>query len=328
MSCAGRGWQGVGELFSKLKNRRAPGGLAGFAFDADGLGVAHIVRDKGRGPRLEGCRYIPCAEEPGRAAAAEDAVRQLGLDRRPAATVIDATAYQLLLVEAPDVQPEELRGAVRWRIKDLIDFHIDDAVIDVFEVPGQHSTGASARLMYAVAARSQAVHTSIRRLDSAGIDLKSIDIPEMCLRNVAALLPEDIEGVALLYLARDYGLIVLTRQHTLYLARRIETGYAQLEAADGAQFEALAGDIVLELQRSLDYYESHYMQAPIGHIAIAPTAVPLAALEAFVADNVSARVAACDLNALLDITAPCDPALQGLCLPAVGAALRVEATAL
>ncbi|HET6656082.1 MAG TPA: hypothetical protein VFH57_07510 [Gammaproteobacteria bacterium] len=291
--------------------------------------MAHIARDKGRGPRLEGCRFIPCAEEPGRTSAAEDAVRQLGLERHPAATVIDATAYQLLLVEAPDVQPDELRGAVRWRIKDLIDFHIDDAIIDVFEVPGQHSTGASARLMYAVAARSQAVHTSIRRLDTADIELKSIDIPEMCLRNVAALLPEDVEGVALLYLARDYGLIVLTRQHTLYLARRIETGYAALDAAaDANEFEALAGGIVLELQRSLDYYESHYTQAPIGTIAVAPTAVPLTQLEEFVAANVSARVIGCDLNTLLEIAAPCDPILQGRCLPAVGAALRVEATPL
>ncbi|HET7371645.1 MAG TPA: hypothetical protein VFK45_12510, partial [Gammaproteobacteria bacterium] len=67
--------------------------MAGFAFDAEGLGVAQVVRDKGRGPRLESCRYVPCAEESGRAAAAEDAVRQLGLDRRPAATVIDTTAY-------------------------------------------------------------------------------------------------------------------------------------------------------------------------------------------------------------------------------------------
>jgi MSHA biogenesis protein MshI len=225
------------------------------------------------------------------------------------------------------VQPEELRSAVRWRIKDLIDFHIDDAVIDVFEVPGQHSTGAGGRLMYAVAARATAVQSSIRRLEDAGMDLRCIDIPEMCLRNVAALLPQDVVGVAFMYLGRDDGFIVLTRQGTLYLARRIETGYAALAAANPEQFDTLASGIVLELQRSLDYYESHYAQASIGHITLAPTVVPLPGLQEFIQSHVSARVNACDLNELLDVAVPCDQALQGHCLPALGAALRAEAAA-
>ncbi|HET7569951.1 MAG TPA: hypothetical protein VFK96_05125 [Gammaproteobacteria bacterium] len=292
--------------------------------------MARIDRDKARRPHLASCRYFPCIDEPGRAAAAEAAMHQLGLQRLKATTVIDAAAYQLLLVETPDVQPDELRGAVRWRIKDLIDFHIDDAAIDVFEVPGQHSTAAGGHLMYAVAARSQAVQTSIRRLEGAGIDLASIDIPEMCLRNVAALLPEDVEGVALLYLARNTGWIVLTRQHTLYLARRIDTGYAEFEAAanDPAQFEALANSIVLELQRSLDYYESHFTQPPVRHVAVAPVAVPLHDLDAFLGRSLNVQVIGCDLNTLLDVDEPCDAELQGRCLPALGAALRVEATAL
>ncbi|HET8552980.1 MAG TPA: hypothetical protein VFM97_10955 [Gammaproteobacteria bacterium] len=317
-------------MLSILKNRRPTTGLAGFAYDADGLGVARIARDKAHRPRLTSCRYLPCNDEPGRAAAAEAATHQLGLQHLKATTVIDATAYQLLLVETPDVQPDELRGAVRWRIKDLIDFHIDDAAIDVFEVPGQHSTAAGGHLMYAVAARSQAVQTSIRRLEGAGVELASIDIPEMCLRNVAALLPEDVEGVALLYLAREAGWIVLTRQHTLYLARRIDTGYAELDAAadDPARFEALASGIVLELHRSLDYYESHFTQPPVGHVAIAPAAVPLHGLEAFLSRSLNVQVIGCDLNKLLDVDEPWDAGLQGRCLPALGAALRVEATAL
>lgn len=313
-------------LFKTIK-RRATNELAGFAFDTDGLGVAHVVRDNMQAPRLEDCRFIPCADDAERLAAAEKASRQLSLDKRNASTVVDADGYQLLLVEAPNVRPDELRGAVRWRIKDLIDFPVDDAIVDVFEVPGQHSSGAGGRLMYAVAARGSAVRDSVRQLEGTGVKLQSVDIPEMCLRNVAALLPEDAEGVALLYLARDYGLIVLTRRGTLYLARRIEVGYAELDAADADGFEALASRIVLELQRSLDYYERHYTQGAIAHVAIAPTTVPLTRLEHFIRDNVGARVVACDLNAVMDVAAPIDLALQGRCLPALGAALRVEEAA-
>ncbi len=52
----------------------------------------------------------------------------------------------------PAACDNELRAAVRWRIKDLIDFHIDDAVIDVFEMPA-HARGGPNRMMYAVKAR-------------------------------------------------------------------------------------------------------------------------------------------------------------------------------
>ena len=64
--------------------------------------------------------------------------------RAPTVSVLDPDSYRLLLVEAPDVPADELRAAVRWRVKDLIDFHVDDAVIDVFEMP-QHARGGRRR---------------------------------------------------------------------------------------------------------------------------------------------------------------------------------------
>ena len=57
--------------------------------------------------------------------------------------------------------PAELRAAMRWRLKDSIDFRVEDAVIDVFDVPDQNR-GGHGRMMYAVAARRSAVdaHTA------------------------------------------------------------------------------------------------------------------------------------------------------------------------
>jgi len=43
--------------------------------------------------------------------------------------------YNLHLVEAPNVEPEELCPAVRWKIKDLLDMKVEDAAIDTFPVP-------------------------------------------------------------------------------------------------------------------------------------------------------------------------------------------------
>ncbi len=252
-------------------------------------------------------------------------------------TVLQPDDYQLLLVEAPDVEPTELRAAVRWRIKDLISFHIDDAVIDVFEIPGQNRPGQP-RMMYTVAARASVIQRRVEWLEHSGLQLDVIDIPEMALRNIAALLPEDVDGVATLCLTEEFGLIVLTRQHTLYLTRRLDIGTRALaeaaaetggEVRDGSRLENLLGNIVLEMQRSLDYYESHYTQAPIGTVMLAPTAEPLPYVSGYLSQNLGARVGDIDLAQLVDdINGTLDRATQAECLLAIGAALRVEGYAL
>lgn len=70
---------------------------------------------------------------------------------RRAVIALPHTAYQLLQIEAPDVDPAELRAAVRWRIKDLIDYHVEDAVVDVIDVPQLEGRSGN-HAMYALSA--------------------------------------------------------------------------------------------------------------------------------------------------------------------------------
>ena len=106
-------------LFKKIFHRqRAESGLA---FGPDRVAIAVMRRD-GRQPVLERCelyyRWIrPPAPRPSRAA-----IQAAGLPRMPVSTVLRPEEYQLALVEAPEVPPAELRAAMRWRLKDTIDF--------------------------------------------------------------------------------------------------------------------------------------------------------------------------------------------------------------
>ena len=138
-----------------------------------------------------------------------------------------------------------------WRVKDLIDFHIDDAVIDVFEVSEEQATGRN-RMMYAVVARSAAVKQRIDALNDAGLNLSVIDIPELAMRNIAALLPEDMGGVGLIYLLGGGGLITISRQGKLYLSRHVDTlqdAEAASQASDAieAPTQSWLDRIVIEL---------------------------------------------------------------------------------
>jgi len=200
-------------------------------------------------------------------------VRERNLKNIPCTGLLRAGDYSLVLVDSPDVPPSEIRSAMRWQIRELIDFHIDDAVIDVFDLPERD--GHSARRMYAVAARRERVLQLISLTNLSGLNLQSIDIPELALRNIAARLPEDAGGVALIALDRQQGLMTVTRQDALYFSRRVDCNTERLLAASEGEdltpaLESLLDGLTIEIQRSLDFYERHFSQSSVAGIVISP----------------------------------------------------------
>jgi MSHA biogenesis protein MshI len=312
-------------LLESLFGRKRIPGLTGLGLHADGVCLARIEHQDGRRPLLAEFDFRPW-EEAG--AAQEKTLARLaadhGLKRASCTTVLDQSNYSLLLTEAPDVPPDELRAAMRWRVKDLIDFPVNDATLDVFDVPGAQAAGR-ARQVYAVAARTAAIRKRADLMHAAGINLEAIDIAELAQRNLAALLPEDVRGVALLSFADGSGLLTLTRQGELYLSRNLDTGLDAMLA--GSEPAAHFDRIVLEVQRSLDYYDSHFRQPPVAGLVLAPTDRPVPGLEEHLRANLNVSVSIMDLAQLLDTRAELAPGAPARCLLTIGAALRREEAA-
>lgn len=301
-----------------FKNTLGDKGRVGVSFGAGHLALAHIRRD-GSQPVLERCDILPLDSTPGSALAA---LRTAGIPRVPVSTVLGPEDYQLALVEAPEVPPAELRAAMRWRLKDSIDFRVEEAIIDVFDVPDQNR-GGHGRMMYAVAARRTAVSAHTEALAATpGFD--AIDVPELCLRNLAALLPMSQAGVALLHLREAGASIVLVRGKTFYLARHVDLSAGNAKAAAPGHGRINAAGVVLELQRSLDYYERHFDQPPITRIAVSPAGPRADELALELGRETGFEVGTLDLNTLVSCSTPIDPSAQASCLLAVGAALREE----
>jgi MSHA biogenesis protein MshI len=282
---------------------------------ADGCAIA-TTSGSGDHRRLLSCRSVPGSAPEQKRVVAE----WLAADRAELGklgTVLDSADYQLLLVESPDVLPAELKAAVRWRMKDLIDFPVEEAVVDVFNIPAPtRRTGA--KMMYAIAAKRDAVaeHAALARRASTAFDV--IDIPELALRNLAARLPEAAEGLILLWLNRGSAQLLVVKADTLYVARGVRF------AGDGADVDAIA----LELQRSMDYFESYYEQAPIAHLIVAPFEAEARALAAELSNLTAMRIQALDLGHVLDLPPGAEASYDRRSLLAIGAALRDERPAL
>jgi MSHA biogenesis protein MshI len=177
-------------------------------------------------------------------------------------------------------------------------------------------------MVFAVAARAEAVNGIVALVKPRARGFDVIDIPELCLRNVSALLPQDEQGVALLALGEGFAQLVLTCQGVLYLARRIDlVRRSEVLSLDGdGDTEAL----VVELQRSLDYYESHYDRAPITDIVVASGDERAQRLVAPLAAETGRTVQLFDVAELFDVAAGIEPDTHFPGLVALGAALRTE----
>lgn len=303
-------------MLSVLRRNKAHDGQTGLHRTDGGIAIAQIHRDSPDAkPRLTHCEFQSLDDD----AQFADVTRRIPNRKWPVVSVLTPAAYSMLLVESPDVAEEELRAAVRWRIKDLLDFHIDDAVIEVFPMP-QQGRGGPTRMMYAIAARENEVRMRVDDADEAGLNLNVIDVLELSLRNVATLLDTDNRGVALLYQSAGGGVLLLVRDGILYLARHIETGSEQLD--DSPMRTALVDGLALEVQRSLDYYESHYEQNSIPQLFTW-------GLESWdieqLNNSLGLNVLPLELDNVLDLDAQLDEQSRQLCLPAIGGALRQEA---
>jgi MSHA biogenesis protein MshI len=308
-------------VFGLLKKSSSGKGRIGVAFGANQIAIAVVRRNEGA-PVLERCQILPFDPAVG-TETASSIIRGAGLPRMPVSTVLRPDDYQLALVEAPDVPPAELRAAMRWRLKESIDFRVEDAVIDVFDVPDQNR-GGHGRMMYAVAARRTAVDRHASAL-AAVPTFDVVDVPELCLRNLAALLPAAAAGVALLHLGETTASIILVRGNTFYFARQMDLKAALGIPNPGEADQRLdAGSVVLELQRSLDYYERHFDQPPITRIAVSPAGTAANELALDLGRETGFEVITLDLNLLLSCTTPVESETQAASLLAVGAALREE----
>lgn len=294
-------------------------GMVGVCQGPDGLAVAHIVSQGDDAPRLKACEYLS-GEIGEQASLLQDWLKKVGLSAARVVFSLGDNDYQMLQVAPPEVPDDELRDAVRWQIRDLVDFPIEEAVVDVFQVP-RDTQREGARTAYVVVARQNLLRQKVALFKETKLKLQAIDIPELVLRNIANLLPSADRGVALLYFGADSGQIIICRAGKLCLARTINIGVEALRP-EAPYWQDMVDTVALEIQRSLDFFDSNFSQSAISALTLAPLGFSSADLMASLGEALGMAVQPLDVAQLLDCQMLPDQPEQ--CLLAIGAALRME----
>lgn len=277
--------------FLKRRGKREPGWLA-ISLQPDLMHFAHAT-GSGKQFLITKCGSQPIIAEKD----FQRTLKTLGFDRYDCLTVLSPSDYQLLIVDAPNVPSAELKNAARWKIKDMIDYPVSEATVDVMHIPDPRS-GTHANAVYTVAARNEAIRSNMERFAKLRLRLSVIDIVETAQRNIAALLEAPHSGVAMVYVARDHVLCTVNYEGELYLTRRIDVGLEELENLAQGSSDDAKNRILLEVQRSFDHLERQFPFVNVTKLLIAPTPADIG-LQSYLADNLDLPVEEVRLAELL-----------------------------
>lgn len=310
------------QLLKKWRGRGVgEGRTLGISLTEDSLSLALIREQRGQ-PFLEHCEHILLPDDEPLRDWLPRQISERGLQDLPCNVLLSSPDYNLYLIEAPRVEESEMRAAVRWKVKDLLDIPLEDAAIDVFPVPEDAFQGRS-RMLYVVAAQRSRVQSLIELIGRAGLALRCIDIPELAMRNITARFADDTNGLAFMALKTHGSSLNLTRNGALYLTRKISSQVAQ-GAMQAPDWEQLRDRLVLEVQRSLDYYESQMGQNAVSRVLLAPRGADAAELASSLDEALFAEVGVLRLAELLPHHEAIEADSLRASMLAIGAALRSD----
>lgn len=315
----------IPSISSLLKPKNQDGGKLAVVLSEHGVYLSKIKLG-GAMPCVVRCEYHEMRTVS--AASLKKMFREANLGRCKCTTLLAPSEYQMLMVEAPTVPSNELKTAVRWKIKDSLNYHVEDATIDVLPIPAGKIVSEAAKSIYVIAASNATIKKCVALFDQEKIELEVIDIPELAQRNIAALFEQGDQALAMLAFDDNGGLMTFTAGGELYLSRLIEISANQLQDANGSLRKQYHERVEFELQRSLDYFDSQFSHMTVNRVLI--SAPDNAGLVEFLTAAIDAKVEKLDLSQVMDISAVAalaDSEFAAHALPSLGAALRPDGRA-
>ncbi len=251
-------------------------------------------------------------------------IKKHGLQGAACTWVLHRSYYQLLLLDPPAVEKDEVSSALKWQIKELINFPAQNAYIEYFPIP---SPLAVKEKIYVAAAQSQALQEVADIISAAGLNLKYIDISELALRNINALYGDDQCYLGLLAFDQDQAEFMITHQGNLLVSRQL----ALPKAINADELNILAQEklvppdwlnkLISEIQHSFTYCQSQQQkELPTKFLLVTPAAEFATYLGTLL--NMPAEQVQIEKKLNFEFVLPADEYLSLDYLIAIGAALR------
>lgn len=187
-------------------------------------------------------------------------INELSLEGAKVVVTLDTSDYELFQMERPDVDDADLQSATHWKLQDYLNYPVAEAISDIFDVP--EARHGHSQQIYVAVAKKQILKHQMQIAQEAGLYIKSINITQLAIRNLIAR--ENInETVGVVFTSDESSQLFICKNDTFFLTRNINVGVRQINACDESSQIQFTDQFSLEIQRTMDYYDSHYDQSPV-----------------------------------------------------------------
>jgi MSHA biogenesis protein MshI len=239
----------------------------GVDFLPDGVAVAQVQTGNNSPGGIIRSAFFSVDGQEAQVEALKEWVRSNSLQKTPCVCLVAGDDCDIYQIERPEVDDAEMNSAVTWKIKDLINYDVSHAVVDSYPVPV--SSKNNQKQVRVVAAREKIIGSYVDSVKSTALQLKALDVHELVPSNLQVVQHGSKSSMALLTLSAGTGLLSVYHDTDLYVSRDFMIGIEQLETAS-AEDESVFDALLLELQRSLDYFESFYGIGAVTNLRIYP----------------------------------------------------------
>jgi MSHA biogenesis protein MshI len=189
-------------------------------------------------------------------------VQKHGLAGAPCFFALSSHWYRIHQIDKPNVKDDELFDALQWPIQEVAGTD-KELVYDYSDLPVQV---AGQNKVAAVAIPKEEVEKLAKIIYAADLDLRSILIEELA---TAHLVPYSDDPV--ITLVQEHGEVVvlnIVKNNQLYFTRRLK-GFENIGDFSEVELDmGITETICVQIQRSMDFFESQLRQAPIRRILL------------------------------------------------------------
>lgn len=204
--------------------------------------------------------------EPDMASALRHLVRQKRIQGARLCGVMDRSEYRVLSVELPDIPSQEWQDAMRWRLKDAVDFPMEDALLDIVAIPSDTQLRQTHNAMAFVTQRTDYERWA-NLADDVGVRWKALEAPETSLMVLSAAVEKTDQAHALLAFGQSCAILVITYKKTLLMSRVIEVTLDAI-IGDHESRGAALGRASLEVIRTLDSFERMHSEVSLSGMSV------------------------------------------------------------
>ncbi|MGB0892852.1 MAG: MSHA biogenesis protein MshI [Parashewanella sp.] len=171
--------------------------------------------------------------------------------------------YQLLQIDKPAADEDTISQVLLMAVKDLVTYPIHEIHLDHFASPQPNKVNV------VVCERSK-LQSLIVAAQEAGLSFNGISIEELMLTHLYTQDGAIDDSARLILFQKNNSelLLAIIKSGELLLQRRVR-GFHALDAMTREDIAyGVADNLSIEIQRSMDFYESQLRQAPVSQIQV------------------------------------------------------------